>query len=613
MTKVRVLCPKAEVGLAVQSLYDFGTIHITQSKTFSASAPMPVFRAYSEKLVSLRSIASALGIEGGKPKEITPEGVAQEWAEIGVEEALTWLKQKNDLIAKLAELEGKEHELAPFQHLRFDPALLKSQRFKAVFFEPLSTWSDLLVRSVSHDIAHVSSGERNFVLLVYDARKAEEVQAIVAEHAGEIIPIPEVEDFAKAYDRVIVQRENLAASLKAVDSLLRRFVQRRGKQVSVLLGSLILASKKAELPSRFGESATLSAVEGWLPSSKLDALENRLIKRLGEHFLLERIQTAETPPTKLDNPRPIRPFEFLVNALSTPKYNELDPTLLVFISFPLFFGMILGDMGYGAIMVLLGLGLRRKFGQGFFRTVGSMLLLSAFWTIVFGYIFGEFLGAEHFFGQQLTPIIHRAGSEGLMKLMQLSLLFGFIHLAIGFVVGAFVAFKEGHNKHALAKVFWLAVLVSMVSWLAAVSNIEALGIFMPLGSILGANWLWGLALSFAGLLWSEGSGALFELPGLLGNLVSYLRIMALGVSGVVLAAMVNQIPLKFSLDPLGIISFVLFALFFILGQAFALALGIFESSIQSLRLHYVEFFSKFYRGGGVPFTPLKDVSNRGEM
>ncbi len=231
---------------------------------------------------------------------------------------------------------------------------------------------------------------------------------------------------------------------------------------------------------------------------------------------------------------------------------------------------------------------------------------------MFGYVFVEFLGGESLLGYPLTPFIHRLEGEGLIQLMQLSLLFGFLHLGLGFLIGALVAYKEHHHRHAAAKVAWLAFLVSIVSYLSAVVHIEALGVFKPLAGILGESWLFVSGLSVLVLFLTEGIAALFELPGVIGNLVSYLRIMALGIVGVVLAGMVNKIPLTFSTDPAGFLSFVVFALAFVAGHAFALILGIFESSIQSIRLHYVEFFTKFYHGGGIAFHPVRDTGEQKE-
>jgi V/A-type H+-transporting ATPase subunit I len=357
----------------------------------------------------------------------------------------------------------------------------------------------------------------------------------------------------------------------------------------------------------FTESENLVVVEGWTSVKDFELLEKKVKAAVsGGTVVVERVATTDVPPTKLDNPKAMQPFEFLVRNLSTPHFDEIDPTFLVFLSFPLFFGMILGDIAYGIVLVFLSFAMKKLFKKGFFNAASGIMLLSAFWTIVFGVVFGEFLGAEHILGYELHPLVARAEEHGLILLMQLCVLVGFLHVLLGFIVGAYGAFAEGHKKHGYAKIAWVIVTLGLVGFIATSSDVSMLGLVTPFASFLPSTaYLIALIVGVVGLSVFEGINAVFEIPGLVSNIVSYLRIMAIGVSGVILAGMINRIPLNFSLDPIGIISFALFAIAFIIGHVFALALGAFESSIQSLRLHYVEFFSKFYKGGGIAFTPIK--------
>lgn len=614
LVKVRVVCLKKAVEEVVKTFYEFGTIHISTPKAFIQSRPLDSFQQISEKLITLRAGEKELGLSaaGVDEKDVGLEEVEKQFNALSLGTLDKMLKEKRALEQRKEEITQRMAGLEPFKAFKSRPSTLH-RHTERVGIACFSLKTPKLLENLKARFSYEYA--EGHTLIAYDARDKRQVEEFIEKNHCVEARIPEVYEtsssFEEAYTLLQKSKANLSASLEAVQKNIEDYKKTNGRSMVEARIALELHAAKAELPARFTETENLALVEGWVPEAKYGDLGKKLSAIVGKRVFLEKIQSKEGSPTKLDNPKVMQPFEFLVQNLSLPKPDEIDPTFLVFLSFPLFFGMILGDIAYGIALVALSLLVRKKFKEGFFHAAGGIMLLSALWTIVFGIIFGEFLGAEHILEYELHPIIPRAEEHGLIILMQLCVLIGFIHVALGFVIGAVSAKIEGHTKHALAKISWLVVVTGLIGFIATASSVVLLGMITPVAAALpNQAYLYILLAGLAGLVAFEGANALFELPGLVSNIVSYLRIMAIGVSGVILASMINMIPLNFSPEPAALASFVLFAAAFTLGHAFALVLGAFESSIQSLRLHYVEFFSKFYHGGGIPFMPLK--RRRGE-
>ena len=191
--------------------------------------------------------------------------------------------------------------------------------------------------------------------------------------------------------------------------------------------------------------------------------------------------------------------------------------------------------------------------------------------------------------------------EGIAQLMQLSIIIGTLHLALGFILGAINAWHHS-KKHAAAKLCWLGILIGGFFTIAGFMYGMFPYLTVPAAVVLG--------ICVVGLFLTEGALAMIEIPGLLGNVMSYLRIAAVGVGGVIIAGMINSLLLPhFELSPVGILVFILTAALYIVMQFAACILVMFEALVHGARLSVVEFFGKFYRGGGVKFAPFSASRN----
>ncbi|MBI3962022.1 MAG: hypothetical protein HY335_04640, partial [Deinococcus sp.] len=356
--------------------------------------------------------------------------------------------------------------------------------------------------------------------------------------------------------------------------------------------------------SRFGETDQTFVLVGWTPERDVPRVRQALATQTGDLVVLQVLPPtaadnfAQRAPVALANPAPAWPFQSLVCLLALPRYQGIDPTLLMAVFLPLFFGTILGDVGYGTLLLLLCLYLRRHPAiarqPGLRRDLVQVLIMGAAWSIVFGFLYGEVLGT---LGERwgLHPLwLNRASAGQVTGLLLFSIALGAAHITLGLVLGVWEAARE-RSRHFLLErggmllgLIGLFLIVSVaVKWLPAGFMTPGIALMMIGIALLGAS------LGWLGLLMGP-----IEFLGLVGNILSYLRIAAIGLASVYLARIANELAGSLGNLVVGIMVAVLI-------HALNFTLGAFSPTIHSLRLHYVEFFHKFYEGGGRPYEPFK--------
>ena len=333
-------------------------------------------------------------------------------------------------------------------------------------------------------------------------------------------------------------------------------------------------------------------IQGWMEQAEVPGLHRDLNQAFAGRVVLEQLAIVEEDldqiPVMLRNPGYFAPFEILSRLLPLPKYSSYDPTPLIGLFFPVFFGMILGDIGYGAILLLISLYLARHFPpQRLLSDTGKVLGAAALYTLLFGFLYGELFGdlGETWLG--LHPLWFDR-SKDILPMAVFALTVGVAHILLGITLGVLSDLRRHQPRKALLKLAMLTLTVLAVlalvswfypqTWLSTKPLLIGVGVLMPI------------------LVAAEGLLAPLELLKTMGNIISYVRIMAIGFSSVLLAVVANRMGGMTGDIMVGILVAGIL-------HAFNLLLGVFAPTVHSLRLHYVEFFSKFLDLGGRRFQP----------
>lgn len=350
--------------------------------------------------------------------------------------------------------------------------------------------------------------------------------------------------------------------------------------------------------SKLGETDTTFILAGWVPKKFYTLVQDTLQTKVGETVLIHELPLKPAmkvrAPVILDNPPPTKPFESLVRLLELPRYNRIDPSAIMSLFLPIFFGLMLGDIGYGLIILIASLLLLRKFHSGFGRDLMIVIAMGSGWAILFGILFGEVFGT---LGEPLGlhPIwMARDKAEDVPALLGLTVAIGAGHITLGLILGVFEAIRDRSRAHLLEHGGMLLGLVSLFLLVGVLVDFLPKGFMTP----AVAGMILGIVLLSASLGWLGILMGPIEFIGLIGNVLSYLRLAAIGLASVYLAKVANAMAGMLGNIIVGLIVAVLI-------HALNLAMGVFSPTIHSLRLHYVEFFRKFYEGGGRPYEPFR--------
>jgi V/A-type H+-transporting ATPase subunit I len=642
MTKVLIAGTKDTLEPTIFTLHKMNLLHITDyaegDADFKIGHPLKQASRFSENLLSLRAISNQLGVTQKEPavklnsKTLSPQ----------IDEKITKLQKEvssnfdelRNIELKIKEKEDLVSSVKPFFGL---PLSIDSYHG----YETLKVFTGYIAADIT---SRVSAVTKNFELFTgeYEKRRVfalfvpktyeGDVQKVLQDERSYVeLKVPELKGnppvIIDGLTKEIISLKNKEASIKAELEKLKKeysgFVVAADEYLSV-------ETQMAEAPLRFATSPNAFIIDGWVPTDQYGGLETKLNQITGGLAYITKLDEKvpdEDIPVKLQNPMAARPFELLVDTFATPKYREIDPASIVFITFPLFYALMLGDVGYGLIVAGLALVIKNKFKTGGLNSLALILFLSGMLSILLGFVYGEFFGfplfnvevkgeMEHGLLGIAGPAIsgfhmpvHRFGE--VQALLLITLMIGIMHILLGLIIGFRNIAIEHDIKHAVyAKGSWIMILYGGVGVIAklmpalmAKTPVDTGNPVFVSGSLLA---IIGIILLIKG----EGFISVLELPTLLSNVLSYTRILAIGLSSAGIALAVNTLTMNLFIKPGGeylgggiVLALVGVVILFI-GHLINLLLGILGPGIHSLRLQYVEFFTKFYEGGGKKYAPF---------
>ena len=585
MTKYDFILMSGDMDAFLEKLQSIGVVDITRS-----TKPVD---DHSEKLSSRAGVLrKALALL----KNVTPAEFAEKGNADYASDVVETVSEMETLRARLPVLQKEADDLVPwgrFDKTSFDK--LKEQGLKLHFYKAKAIDPDWKEQYALSEISNL--GGYSYFVVVSDS---DDYDFPLKE-----LPAPEkdyvaLEKEIAALQDDIAKKEAHLAELKCREAAIQ-------KELDKTLSKLDL-----HLAHVSGEKAAedyITVFEGFAPKENEAALHD-MLEQENVFCLVDKAQVDDNPPIKLKNNKFVSMFELLTDMYGRPKYDEFDPTVFISIFFMLFFAFCMGDAGYGLVLILASLGLKKVLGK--IAPLGITLGIA---TTVVGFLFHTFFSVDMLTWSWLPEGVKRimlpsqiAGYDGTMVL---ALLVGIVHICLALIVKTYQTTKVKGFANSLGTWGWTLLIVggvivgglalmgvmdkALTKWIVIVlGSLSALGIFFL--NDLKRNPL----LNFGSGLWDTYNTA----TSLLGDVLSYLRLYALGLAGAKLGEAFNAIGLQALGD--GGFGWVAFILIVVIGHTLNVAMCVLGAFVHPLRLNFLEFFKNSgYEGTGRRYKPLQ--------
>ena len=651
MRKIRIVTLEKYVAPTVDALHESGLVQVSdisesiqQDPELAELVTPAKVTPYTGKLSSLlmktngisellgNSLSEGHGLKDTLMSFISPDLPVQKEVEKldteafieKAEDTLAQVEAKTSVIeGKLSALDTETSELKSNKSLAnrlsnfdMDLALLKDSKYTSTTVGRINAESASEIKNELSKLTDelevftvpADNKEDEIITVVTLKELSDDVYSTLRKFDFERIEIGDVEGtpqhiISNADSRLLTiesERASVKSELKAV-------AEQWDDEILALKEQLENEKEKNEILSSFVQTKDAYILEAWVPVKDTEKVEQLVEKSSDGHCAFETIEVEgtddENVPILQQNGWYAKPFEFLVDMYSPVRYNALDPTIFVAITFPFFFGFCLTDSIYGLLVALIGVLLLKGMGKvkESMHAFGWILIWSGLWSVVLGLITNGFLGdfPERMLGYRLPTVIPAV--EAFVHpdtILIIAIVVGLIYTNIGFILGAINNLRYGNVKDAIgSQICWFVFELGII--------LLALGFLMPaigmIGMVLGGI----LIVATIGMLvWANGAYGVMDIFGYMGDVLSYARLLALCLATGGIAMTVNILTNLVG-DMIPFIGFILAIVVFIGGHIANFLFQVLGAFINALRLNYVEFFSQFFMEGKGKFEAFK--------
>ncbi len=645
MTEMELIVPEKDLLAVTKLLAGQGIFQQVDASQLSSRAKHePNEESWKERASAyatlerqIQALMQSLGVEPGSPQVDQAEMVELETVRPLVEKIEAATKDATSQLSgdekMIAQLEGYIHELEPVADIDLDIGVLRNPRY---IHSILGT-----MPAGNVDRLETSLARTPFVLMpLREDRKEALVWLTGAKENADILDRAARSAYLDPFDfsevregtpAEIIQSlrkdiENTKANIEKQKAAIAELRKTHESQLQPALWSIRASRMLADAMSHFGKLKYTYLIVGWVPSANVPGLTQNL-KQVSENIIIDTTATKPADagqgiPVSLHNPPVLSAFELLVNTFARPRYEEIDPTILISITFPLLFGAMFGDVGHGLLLALLGVLLivfGRRSSSRPLADMGTIIIICGLSATVFGFLYGSIFSFEDkIHALWMHPI------ENMILTLGVAIGLGLVILSIGYLLNLYNAFRARDWGRFLFDPNGLAGLVLFWSMLGLVASF-----FLPGWSGLTPLFIALVVLAaVTGVVLSEplkhlvnghrplihGGIGMFALQSffellekfisLFSNSMSYVRVGAFAIAHAGLSSAVFVFAAMASggtNEGFGYWAVVVIGNLFIVGFEGVIV------GIQTMRLHYYEFFSKFFKGGGASYEPLTPV------